>query len=440
MRNLEAVKSNARIKKHFALIVLFMLMTVMAIYVGTSNAKADTAVTVKVGSKIFNGKFYSNKTSKALLKKLPVKYKMADLNGNEKYKYLSYELPVNEKPVKKIKAGDIMIYGSDCLVVFYKSFETSYEYTKIGRITNTKGLKKAAGSGKVTIKFSKKTRIALSKKKLTLKVGQKSTIKLNGAKKSKVKWKSKNKKIATVSKGKIKAKKAGTTKIIATYKKKQYVCKVTVKPKKSQKKKSQDKKSGNIIAQEKENNKENGKSETTKTETPKNEGESNSAETQVNKEEPTDTKTPANADTPADTETPTNNNTPTTDEETNDMPATTKTLTFKVNNQKIDINWEDNESVAKLKELAGSNPIEINMSKYGGFEQVGSIGTSLPRSDVRITTNPGDIVLYSGNQLVFFYGSNTWSYTKLGHAVGMSDAELKELLGGSDVVVRISVE
>ena len=434
MRNLEAVKSNARIKKHFTLIVLFMLLAVMAIYVGTSNAKADTAVTVKVGSKTFNGKFYSNKTSKALLKKLPVKYKMADLNSNEKYKYLSYELPVNEKPVKKIKAGDIMLYGSDCLVVFYKSFETSYEYTKIGRITNTKGLEKAAGSGKVTIKFSKKSRIALSKKKLTLRVGQKSTIKLNGAKKSKVKWKSKNKIIATVSKGKIKAKKAGTTKIIATYKKKQYVCKITVKPKKSQKKKSQEKKSGNIIAQEKENNKENGKSETTKTETPKNEGESNSAETQVNKEEPTDTKTPA------DTETPTNNNTPTTEEETNDMPATTKTLTFKVNNQKIDISWEDNESVAKLKELAESNPIEINMSKYGGFEQVGSIGTSLPRSDVRITTNPGDIVLYSGNQIVVFYGSNSWAYTRLGHISDRSQSEMRELLGNGDVTITLTAE
>lgn len=434
MRNLEAVKSNARIKKHFALIVLFMLLAVMAIYVGTSNAKADTAVTVKVGSKTFNGKFYNNKTSKALLKKLPVKYIMADLNSNEKYKYLSYELPVNEKPVKKIKAGDIMLYGSDCLVVFYKSFETSYEYTKIGRITNTKGLEKAAGSGKVTIKFSKKPRIALSKKKLTLRVGQKSTIKLNGAKKSKVKWKSKNKKIATVSKGKIKAKKAGTTKIIATYKKKQYVCKVTVKPKKSQEKKSQEKKSGNKIAQEKEINKENEKTETTNSETPKYEGERNSSEAPANSETPQSEGGNNSAETPAD------NNTPTPEEETNDMPATTKTLTFKVNNQKIDINWEDNESVAKLKELAESNPIEINMSKYGGFEQVGSIGTSLPRSDVRITTNPGDIVLYSGNQLVFFYGFNTWSYTKLGHVVGMSDAELKTLLDGNNVVVRISVE
>ena len=415
MRNWEAVKGSAYVKKHVVLIVLFLMLAAVALYAGTSNAQADTAVTVKVGSKTFNGKFYSNKTAKALLKKMPVKYKMSDLNSNEKYKYLSYELPVNEKPVKKIKAGDIMLYGSDCLVVFYKSFKTTYEYTKIGRITNTKGLKKAAGKGKVMIKISKKPRIALSKKKLTLKVGQKSTIKLSGAKKSKVKWKSKNKKIATVSKGKIKAKKAGTTKIIATYKKKQYVCKVTVKPKKAQKKKSQDKKTEDTKAQEKETN---------------NEGETKASDTPTSTEQPAEINKPANTETPTDTDTPASTETPT----------TTKALTFTVNNRKIDISWEDNESVAKLKELAESNPIEINMSKYGGFEQVGSIGTSLPRSDVRITTNPGDIVLYSGNQLVFFYGSNTWSYTKLGHAVGMSDAELKELLGGDDVVVRISME
>ena len=77
------------------------------------------------------------------------------------------------------------------------------------------------------------------------------------------------------------------------------------------------------------------------------------------------------------------------------------------------------------------------MSMYGGFEQVGSMGQSLPRNDVQTTTHYGDIVLYSGNQIVIFYGSNTWSYTRLGH-VDLTQEEMTELLGGGDVTVTIS--
>ena len=79
------------------------------------------------------------------------------------------------------------------------------------------------------------------------------------------------------------------------------------------------------------------------------------------------------------------------------------------------------------------------MSKYGGFEQVGSIGSILPSSDTRITTNPGDIVLYSSNQIVIFYDSNTWAYTKLGH-INLSKSELTDLLGDEDVVITLSLE
>ena len=111
---------------------------------------------IQVGKKTYKATFYNNKTAKALLKRLPVSYKMNELNGNEKYKYLNYNLPTNEKAVKKIKAGDIMLYGSDCLVIFYKSFRTNYEYTRVGRINNPKKLKKAVGKGKVRIKIRKK--------------------------------------------------------------------------------------------------------------------------------------------------------------------------------------------------------------------------------------------------------------------------------------------
>lgn len=79
------------------------------------------------------------------------------------------------------------------------------------------------------------------------------------------------------------------------------------------------------------------------------------------------------------------------------------------------------------------------MSKYGGFEQVGSLGTTLPFNDERITTSPGDIVLYSSNQIVIFYESNTWAYTKLGHIV-LSKSELTELLGEDDVTITLTLK
>jgi hypothetical protein len=76
---------------------------------------------------------------------------------------------------------------------------------------------------------------------------------------------------------------------------------------------------------------------------------------------------------------------------------------------------------------------------YGGFEQVGSIGTSLPRNDVQTTTEAGDIVLYSGNQIVVFYGSNSWAYTRLGKVTDKSKAEMSELLGNGDVMITVSM-
>lgn len=79
------------------------------------------------------------------------------------------------------------------------------------------------------------------------------------------------------------------------------------------------------------------------------------------------------------------------------------------------------------------------MSKYVGFEQVGSIGSTLPSSDTRITTSPEDIVLYSSNQIVLFYDCNTWSYTKLGY-INLSKSELIDLLGDDNVVLTLKLK
>ena len=99
---------------------------------------------------------------------------------------------------------------------------------------------------------------------------------------------------------------------------------------------------------------------------------------------------------------------------------------------------EENEAVASFVEMMRENPVSIQMSDYSGFEKVGSLGTSLPASNSQTTTHAGDIVLYNGNQIVIFYGSNSWSYTRLGHVDDLTGWE--EALGSSDVTVTFSLE
>ena len=104
-----------------------------------------------------------------------------------------------------------------------------------------------------------------------------------------------------------------------------------------------------------------------------------------------------------------------------------------IDNKEIEVSWLNNASVKALNEI---KPIEINMNRYSNFEQVGSIGRSIISNDTNITTNPGDIVLYNSSNIVVFYGSNNWDYTKLGH-INLSNEELKELLDKSSIILKI---
>ena len=113
-------------------------------------------------------------------------------------------------------------------------------------------------------------------------------------------------------------------------------------------------------------------------------------------------------------------------------------MVMTINDTKVDVTWENNASVAELKELA-EDELAISMSMYGGFEQVGPIGKSITRDDKQTTTSAGDIVLYSGNQLVVFYGSNSWAYTRLGK-INLNEKELKNLLSNGDVTITLSME
>ena len=103
----------------------------------------------------------------------------------------------------------------------------------------------------------------------------------------------------------------------------------------------------------------------------------------------------------------------------------------------LNVEWEDNESVKALRKII---PLTVEMSAYGGFEQVGNLGRTLPRNDTHITAKPGDIMLYSGNQIVIFHGSNSWAYTRLGKIIGKSHSELLEILDKPEVTLKISAE
>ena len=120
---------------------------------------------------------------------------------------------------------------------------------------------------------------------------------------------------------------------------------------------------------------------------------------------------------------------------TDEMDSEENIFAMKIDDIVVDITWEKNDSVNELMEYA-KNGITISMHQYGGFEQVGSIGKTITSNDSQITTKPGDVVLYSSNQIVIFFGTNSWSYTKLGH-INMNQSELNSLLNKSNVTLKL---
>lgn len=111
-----------------------------------------------------------------------------------------------------------------------------------------------------------------------------------------------------------------------------------------------------------------------------------------------------------------------------------------INEDIFDVELENNSAAQELiKELEKGN-ITVNATEYGGFEKVGELGFSLPTSDENINTEPGDIVLYQGDNISLFYGSHSWSYTKLGKIDNISSNELKEVLGQGNVTLVFSLE
>ena len=110
-----------------------------------------------------------------------------------------------------------------------------------------------------------------------------------------------------------------------------------------------------------------------------------------------------------------------------------ETMKLWIGETEVPVIWEENASVEALQALC---PLTIQLSMYGGFEQVGPIGQEIAREDTQIHTAPGDIVLYSGDQIVLFYGNNSWAYTRLGH-IDLSAQEMADLLSHGDVEIRL---
>ena len=117
-------------------------------------------------------------------------------------------------------------------------------------------------------------------------------------------------------------------------------------------------------------------------------------------------------------------------------PQSEAALHLLVDGQQVPVIWAQNEATEALCQLAKSGPVTISAHRYGGFEQVGELPRSLPRKDTQITTVPGDIVLYNGNSMVLFYGSNTWNYTKLGH-IEQTAEQLSALLDNPGVTLTV---
>ena len=139
------------------LIVAMMMLFATACHkdepVTPSSAHIED-IMLTIGDQSFTATMEQNSTAEAFRALLPLTLEMQELNGNEKYHYLPQSLPTNRTKVGTIHKGDIMLYGDNCVVVFYETFTTSYSYSPIGHITNPEGLGEALGSGTATVSFA----------------------------------------------------------------------------------------------------------------------------------------------------------------------------------------------------------------------------------------------------------------------------------------------
>lgn len=138
----------------------FLVMSIMLSFVGCTNKNGNddmpingTKLTITIQEQQFSATLIGNQTTESFVEMLPLTLNMSDLNENEKYYFLDYALPTNAFNPGTIEAGDLMLYGSSCIVLFYKTFSSNYAYTRLGKIDDPSGLEEIVGNGDVTITF-----------------------------------------------------------------------------------------------------------------------------------------------------------------------------------------------------------------------------------------------------------------------------------------------
>ncbi len=112
-------------------------------------------IKIRIGEKVFDATLEDNSSAREFAKKLPLEVTMEELNGNEKYYRFSENFPSKDERVGKIQAGDLMLYSSSYVVLFYKNFSTNYSYTRLGKIDNPAGLLDVVERGNILVKFEK---------------------------------------------------------------------------------------------------------------------------------------------------------------------------------------------------------------------------------------------------------------------------------------------
>ncbi|MBX7490092.1 cyclophilin-like fold protein [Helicobacter turcicus] len=130
---------------------MWRFLILFLILLGANAVETQTKIIININDKKYIAQIYNNPSAQLFAKKLPQTLTLKELNGNEKYGTLPYTLPSNSSNPKTINAGDIMLHGEDCLVIFYKSFNTNYSYTKIGHIENLPHL----GDGDISVRFER---------------------------------------------------------------------------------------------------------------------------------------------------------------------------------------------------------------------------------------------------------------------------------------------
>lgn len=163
---MNSINTPVRLIRVLSFAMLFMTLTTMTAcarddneadsesqILQNDNSNMNSTLKLTIGQTNFTATLEDNATVKELQSLLPMTLQMDELNGNEKYCYLSSSLPTAASRPGTIHAGDIMLYGSSCIVIFYKTFSSGYSYTRIGHIDNVEQLAQAVGSGSVSVRF-----------------------------------------------------------------------------------------------------------------------------------------------------------------------------------------------------------------------------------------------------------------------------------------------